>query len=63
MRVHYGRNASIWYRWDGRDSQYGGRIVGVMSYYDKVKDDPRFELKFIRVGGQRLQPEQIKVYR
>ncbi len=63
MKVHYGTSARLRYTWDGRDKFYGSRIVSVLSYYAKVKDDPRFTLCYIEVNRQRVQPHDIEVTR
>jgi hypothetical protein len=60
---HYGTNATLYYTFNGRATQYGSRIASVMARYEKLKDDTRASDFSIRVRGQRFDPEAVRVYR
>jgi hypothetical protein len=63
MKVHYGKSATLFYRWDDRAKHFGGRISSVMAKVNRHKDDPRFEVRFISINGKRYQPDDIEVHR
>lgn len=63
LSLHYGANARIHYTWNGVRKVYGSRVASVMAYYERVKDDPRFELLYIEARRRQLQPDEIQVKR